>query len=76
MVAWLYFLAALTIASCDLHEHDSVDAQLDSHKMFPEWFLSLIQNLFTYGLVIVPGALAIRWIKQTNYIEKISKLLS
>ena len=44
----------------------------ESHKFFPEWFLSLIQNLFTYSLVIVPGALAIRYIKQTNYIEKIS----
>ena len=60
--------------TCELREHDNVDAQLEAHTMFPEWFLSLVQNLFTYGLVIVPGALAIRWIKQSNYIEKISEL--
>lgn len=63
----------LTIVSCELQEHESLDAQLEANTMFPEWFLSLVQNLFTYGLVIVPGALAIRWIKQSNYIEKISK---
>ena len=62
-----------------LYLTESVYGELQSgetfkaHTVFPEWFLSLVQNLFTYGLVIVPGALAIRWIKQTNYIEKISK---
>lgn len=44
----------------------------NSHKLLPEWLLSLVQNLFTYSLIIIPGGLAIRWIKQTNYIEKIS----
>ena len=75
MLSWLCCGAVLTIVSCQLGEHhDSIDSQLESHKFLPDWFLSLVQNLFTYSLVIVPGALAIRWIKQTNYIEKISEL--
>lgn len=71
MLTW-WCLSLLTIVSCELQEHESLDAQLEANTMFPEWFLSLVQNLFTYGLVIVPGALAIRWIKQSNYIEKIN----
>lgn len=69
MFSWLYLLPLL----CGLVKNElSVPEQLESHKLLPDWFLSLIQNLFTYGLVIVPGALAIKHIKKTNYIEKIS----
>lgn len=68
MVCWLLCLLVLGAAAADVEPVDSYNA----HKFLPEWFLSLIQNLFTYGLVIVPGALAIRWIKKTNYIEKIN----
>lgn len=72
MLLWLCCLTLLPLVHSELGEGSTVDAQLESHNLFPDWFLSLVQNLFTYGLVIVPGALAIRWIKQTNYIEKIN----
>ena len=74
MLAWLCYWTLLTVVSCDLGENEALNTEINSHNFLPEWFLALVQNLFTYSLVIVPGALAIRWIKQTNYIEKISKL--
>lgn len=72
MLAWLCYWTLLTVVSCDLGENEALNTEINSHNFLPEWFLALIQNLFTYSLVIVPGALAIRWIKQTNYIEKIN----
>lgn len=62
------FSALYFITEGDVSPHETHD----SHQVVPEWFLSLLQNLFTYGLIIVPGALAIKWIKENNYIEKIN----
>ena len=70
VVIWLVVLPYFVFASSDAEQ--SSDSMLASLSEF--WLFRLLLNLCGYATIFVPGYLLIRYVKNTQYLERSSKL--